>query len=243
VFFVVLLHVAVWWTRLIPGRCVVVLSDFFSFTSFWQRTLIWSQLIFYGNFINSRARDRLIEYFIRVEGKCTGCKSEDRLFGKAVDPVNCHPSQSLGLNELHHYLRKRILQDESFLCACPPPSKKEFLDTLMEVYSGPGCNVIDGILTCYFPVHNPLLDATSHQCWKYIWTWSWLLTGCPSEETVFDTSVEMAFNLNGSTDKTSEPLRWSLLCLCLRTTWHTVIMKTYVTHSFESFPRQAWPRF
>jgi hypothetical protein len=176
VVFVVLLHGAVWWTRLIPGRCVVVLSDFFSFTSFWQRTLIWSQLIFYGNFINSRARDRLIEYFIRVEGKCTGCKSEDRLFGKAVDPVNCHPSQSLGLNELHHYLRKRILQDESFLCACPPPSKKEFLDTLMEVYSGPGCNVIDGILTCYFPVHNPLLDATSHQCWKYIWTWSWLST-------------------------------------------------------------------
>jgi hypothetical protein len=27
----------------------------------------------------------------------------------------------------------------------------------------------------------------------------------------------MAFNLNESTDKTSEQLRWSLLCLCLRT--------------------------
>lgn len=54
-----------------------------------------------------------------------------------------------------------------------------------------------------------------------------LAVDCPSEETVFDTSVEMAFNLNGSTDKTSEPLRRSLLCLCLRTTWHTVVMKTY----------------
>jgi hypothetical protein len=30
----------------------------------------------------------------------------------------------------------------------------------MEVYSGPGCNIVDGILNCYITIPNPLLEAT-----------------------------------------------------------------------------------
>jgi hypothetical protein len=74
----------------------------------------------------------------------------------------------------------------------------------MEVYSGPGCKVsADGILTCHFPVHNPLLDAAINAEDAFELD----PVDCPSEETAFDTSIEMAFNLNESTDKTSEQLR------------------------------------